>query len=181
MLKELAHNWWLIALRGVIALVAGLMILPVSYTAQPSISMFIGIYILADGVLAISVAVINKSKHGDRWWLFIEGILGIMAGSLILIFPAGNAVIAFISVLIIAAWSILTGICEIAFSILQWDTLPDKWTLLMGGIFSILLGILIVSNISSNTALIVTMIANYMIIFGVLFIVLGFSLRNADN
>jgi uncharacterized membrane protein HdeD (DUF308 family) len=51
----------------------------------------------------------------------------------------------------------------------------------MGGAFSILLGILVLSNIGSLAALIVVMIANYMIIFGVLFIILGFSLRNAEN
>jgi uncharacterized membrane protein HdeD (DUF308 family) len=104
-----------------------------------------------------------------------------VAGLLILVFPAANSVIAFVSIVIIAAWSLLTGICEIVFSILQWEALPDKWTLLMGGIFSILLGILVSSNIGSHAALIVTMIANYMIIFGVLFIILGFSLRNAED
>ena len=132
-------------------------------------------------MLAALVAVISKSKHSDRLWLLTEGAVGIIAGSLVLAFPAVNAAIAFISILIIAIWSLLTGICEIIFSIRQWDALPDRWTLLMGGTFSILLGILVFSNFSNYAALIVTMVANYMIIFGVLFIILGFSLRNAEN
>ena len=181
MLRELARYWWLIATRGILALFAGLMILTVSNEVQPLISIFVGIYILADGVLAALVAIVNKSKHRDRWWLLAEGSVGIVAGSLVLSFPAANEVIAYVSIFIIAAWCFLTGLCEIIFSILQWQALPDKWTLLLGGAFSVVLGILVLINISSHASLIVTMIANYMIIFGVLFIILGFSLRNAED
>jgi uncharacterized membrane protein HdeD (DUF308 family) len=181
MLEEFARNWWLIVFRGVFSLITGLIVPLVSHEAQTFISVFIGLYILADGVLAMLVAVIYKSQHKDRLWLFIEGIVGIIAGALILAFPAADAIIAIIALWIIAIWSLLTGICEITFSILRWDTLPDKWALLMGGMFSILLGILLFSNISSSAAFIVAMVANYMIIFGVLLIVLGLSLRNVKN
>ncbi len=80
----------------------------------------------------------------------------------------------------VAFWALLTGIFEIVFAVAQWKTLPDKWLLLLGGIFSVLLGILIFSNMAFGAALIIVMIAVYMVLFGVMLIALGFSLKNSN-
>lgn len=178
MLETLVKNWWLVALRGLLALILGIVILLMPAAAAVFLVYFIGIYALVDGVFALVVAIINKPKHRDRWWLFFEGIIGILAGIVILISPllAGIFMVYFI-----AFWALFTGIFEIVFSIAQWKTLPDKWLLLLGGIVSALLGILILSNIGFGAVLIITMIAVYMVIFGVLLIALGFSLKNSGK
>jgi len=176
MIETLAKNWWLVALRGLVALVLGIVILLIPQAAATFLIIFVGAYALVDGVFALIVAIVNKPQHKDRWWMVVEGIIGILAGIAILASPILAAVLL---LFIIAFWALLTGIFEIIFAAVQWKTLPDKWLMLLGGIFSVVLGCLILSNPSFGALFIVTMIAVYMVLFGVLLILLGFSLRNA--
>ena len=176
MIEALIKNWWLVALRGLVALLLGLIILVIPQAAAAFLVYFIGIYALVDGVFALVVAIVNKPEHRDRWWLLLEGLIGIVAGAAIIASPVLAAVIL---LYVIAFWAILTGIFEIVFAAAQWRSLPDKWLLLLGGIFSVVLGCLILSNPSFGAVLIVTMIAVYMVLFGALLITLGFSLKNA--
>jgi uncharacterized membrane protein HdeD (DUF308 family) len=178
MIEALAKNWWLVALRGLIALILGTIILVIPTAAAAFLVYFIGAYAVVDGVFALVVVIVNKPQHKDRWWLLLEGIIGILAGAAIFASPLLAAVIL---LFIIAFWALLTGIFEIVFAVAQWKTLPDKWLLLLGGIFSVLLGGLILSNVSYGALLVVTMIAVYMILFGMVLIALGFSLKNAGK
>ncbi len=178
MLEALVKNWWLVALRGVLALILGIIILVIPEAAAAFLVIFIGVYALVDGIFALIVAVVNRPQHKDRWWLLFEGIIGILAGAAILASPLMAAVIL---IYVIASWALLTGILEIMFAVAQWSVLPDKWLLLLGGIFSALLGILIFGNVGFGALLIITMIAVYMVLFGVLLIALGFSLKNSGK
>jgi uncharacterized membrane protein HdeD (DUF308 family) len=179
MLETLVRNWWLVALRGLVALILGLVLLVIPPAASALfLVLFIGAYALVDGIFALVVGIINRPAHRDRWWLIIEGILGILAGVVIFTSPLlAGAVLLFV----IAFWALLTGIFEILFAAMQWKALPDKWLLLLGGIFSVLLGIFILSNLALGAALIIIMIAIYLVLFGVLLIALGFSLKGAGK
>jgi uncharacterized membrane protein HdeD (DUF308 family) len=178
MLESLTRNWWLVALRGLFALVLGVIILVIPQAAAVFLVLFIGAYALVDGIFALVVAILNKPQHKDRLWLILEGIIGIVAGAAILASPLMAAVIL---VYVIAFWALLTGIAEIIFAAAQWKLLPDKWLMLLGGIFSTLLGIVILSNVAFGAVLIITMVAVYMVLFGVALMLLGFSLRNAGR
>ncbi len=177
MLESLVRNWWLVSLRGLVALILGVILLVIPHeVAAGLLVIFIGAYALVDGCFALVVGIVNKPAHRDRWLLIIEGIIGILAGIMIFSSPLLAGIIL---LFVIAFWALLTGLFEIAFAGAQWKTLPDKWLLLLGGIFSVLLGILIFSNMAVGAALIIVMIAVYMVLFGVALIALGFSLKNA--
>lgn len=178
MLESLVKNWWLVALRGLLALILGIVILLMPEASAVFLVLFIGIYALVDGIFALVVAIINKPQHKDRWWLLFEGIIGILAGIVILMSPLMAAIFL---LYFIAFWALFTGIFEIVFAIAQWKELPDKWLLLLAGIFSLLLGILILSNIGLGAVLIITLIAVYLIMFGVMLIAMGFSLKSAGK
>jgi uncharacterized membrane protein HdeD (DUF308 family) len=178
MLETLNRYWWLVALRGLLALILGMVILVIPQAAAVFLVLFIGAYALVDGVFALSVAIINKPKHRDRWWLLIEGIIGIVAGTAMLVTPA---IATIILIYIIGSWALLTGIAEIIFAAVQWKVLPDKWLMLLGGIFSTVLGIVILGNATFGAVVIITMVAVYMVLFGVALISLGFSLKYAGR
>lgn len=175
MLEAMIKNWWLISLRGLIALILGifLLVMPPEQAAL-FIVLFIGIYALVDGIFALVVGIVNKPAHRDRGWLIAEGIIGILAGIAILSAPlmAGVFLLYFI-----AFWALFTGIMEIIFAIAQWKTLPDNWLVLLAGIISTVLGILVLSNIAVGAVMIIVMIAVYLVMFGVLLIAVGFSLK----
>ncbi|MBN1376615.1 MAG: DUF308 domain-containing protein [Dehalococcoidia bacterium] len=178
MLEALAKNWWLMVLRGLLALLLGIAILIFPKIAAASLVIFIGIYALVDGVFALVMAIVNRPRHRDRWWLLFEGIIGILAGILILASPLMAEILL---IFFVAFWAIFTGIFEIIFAIAQWKTFPDKWLVLLGGIFSLMLGVLILSNLAFGLVLIITMIAVYLVLFGVLLISLGISLRSTGK
>ena len=178
MLETMVKRWWLISLRGLIALVLGIVLLVMDpLMAAELLILFIGIYALLDGIFALIVGIINKPPHRDRAWLITEGIIGILAGIAILLAPllAGIVIIYFI-----AFWALLTGILELVFSIAQWKYIPGAWMILVTGIISVLLGGLILANIVAGTVLLVVIVAVYLVIFGLLLMLLGFSLKNLD-
>jgi uncharacterized membrane protein HdeD (DUF308 family) len=165
-------------LRGLVALVLGIVLLVLDpLAAAELLILFIGIYALVDGIFALVVGIINRPPHRDRGWLIAEGIIGILAGIAILLAPvlAGVIIIYFI-----AFWALLTGILEIVFSIAEWKYIPGAWMILLTGIISVLLGGLILANIVAGVVLLVVIVAVYLVLFGLLLMLLGFSLKNID-
>jgi len=178
MLETMVKKWWLISLRGLIALVLGIIMLIMDPIAAAALLvLFIGVYALVDGIFALVVGIINRPPHRDRAWLIAEGIIGILAGAVILVAPllAGTLIMYFIAI-----WALLTGILELVFSIAQWKYIPGAWMILIGGIISVLLGGLILANLVAGVVLLVVIIAIYLVIFGLLLMLLGFSLKSID-
>jgi len=178
MLETMVKRWWLISLRGLLALALGIIMLVMDpLTAAELLVLFIGVYALVDGIFALVVGIINRPPHRNRAWLIAEGIIGILAGVAILAAPllAGAVIVYFI-----AFWALLTGILELVFSIAEWKYLPGAWMILINGIISVLLGGLILANVVAGTVLLVVIIAVYLVIFGLLLMLLGFSLKSID-
>jgi uncharacterized membrane protein HdeD (DUF308 family) len=175
MLEAMIKNWWLVALRGLIALIVGIILLVMPpEKAALFIVLFIGAYAMVDGIFALVVGIVNKPAHRDRGWLIAEGIIGILAGFAIFSAPLMAAVFL---MYFIAFWALFTGIIEIIFAIAQWKSLPDNWLILLAGIISMILGILVLSNMVLGAAMIIVMVAVYLVMFGVLLIAVGFSLK----
>jgi len=178
MLETMVKRWWLISLRGLLALALGIIMLVMDpLTAAELLVLFIGVYALVDGIFALVVGIINRPPHRNRAWLIAEGIIGILAGVAILAAPllAGAVIVYFI-----AFWALLTGILELVFSIAEWKYLPGAWMILINGIISVLLGGLILANVVAGAVLLVVIIAVYLVIFGLLLMLLGFSLKSVD-
>ena len=178
MLETMFKRWWLISLRGLVALVLGIVLLVLDpLAAAELLILFFGIYALVDGIFALVVGIINRPPHRDRGWLIAEGIIGILAGIAILLAPmlAGIIIIYFI-----AFWALLTGILEMIFSIAEWKYIPGAWMILVTGIISVLLGGLILANVVAGAVLLVIIVAVYLVLFGLLLMLLGFSLKNID-
>ncbi len=178
MLETLVKKWWLISLRGLLALALGIVMLVLDpLMAAGLLVLFIGVYALVDGIFALIVGIVNRPPHRNRAWLIAEGIIGILAGVAILIAPmlAGIFIMYFI-----AFWALFTGVLELIFAIAEWKSLPGAWMILINGIISVLLGGLILANIVAGTVLLVVIIAIYLVIFGLLLMLLGFSLKSIN-
>ena len=78
MLTQLARNWWVLALRGVAAILFGVLAFIWPSLTVAALVILFGAYALVDGVFAIVGAVQHRHEH-DRWWvLLLEGIAGLM-------------------------------------------------------------------------------------------------------
>jgi uncharacterized membrane protein HdeD (DUF308 family) len=175
MAQSLSQNWWLVVLRGVLAILFG-----VSAMIWPGITwltlvVLFGVYAIVDGLIAIWTGL-SRTRESSRWWTFLlEGLLSIGAGLVALVWP-GLATLVLIYM--IAFWAVFTGILEIMAAIRLRHEITNEWFLALGGVLSIGLGILLFLQPAAGSLAIIWMIAAYALVFGILLVILGIRLRN---
>jgi uncharacterized membrane protein HdeD (DUF308 family) len=177
MITNLANNWWTFVLRGVFALLFGVIAFVYPGLTILSLTFVFGFYAILDGIFALVAAWSNRSS--DRWWvLLLEGLLGIAAGVIAFIWP-GSTALALLWV--IAAWAILTGILEIVAAIRLRQEIENEWWLGLGGLASIIFGVLLVIWPGSGLVTISWLIGFYAIVFGISMLILGFRLQGLNK
>ena len=177
MITNLARNWWAFVLRGVFALLFGVVAFVYPGLTVLSLTFVFGFYALLDGVFALMAAWSFRSS--DRWWvLLLEGLLGIAAGVIAFISP-GITALALLTV--IAAWAILTGVLEIVAAIRLRQEIENEWWLGLGGLASIIFGVLLVIWPDSGLVTISWIVGFYAIAFGISMMILGFRLQGLNK
>lgn len=171
MLHTLAKYWWALALRGLVAVLFGLLTFILPGITLVTLVLLFGAYALVDGIFNV-IAFFRVAAH--HWALLIEGIIGIIAGILTFAWPAITAIVL---LYLIAFWAIFTGAFEIVAGIRLRKAIRNEWLLLMIGVFSLLFGILILFAPGAGALAIVLWIGAYAIVFGVGLIALAFRLR----
>ena len=173
MVTTLAQNWWTLVLRGVAAVIFGILAYVWPSITFTVLVLFFGAYALWDGVFALIAAFRTQAER--RWPLVLEGLVGIAAGVLTFIWP-GAATLALL--IIIGAWAFVTGIFEIVAAIRLREEIEGEWLLLISGLLSVLFGIALAIWPAAGLVAVTWLIGAYSIIFGILLMVLGFRLRN---
>lgn len=170
----LSRNWWIFLIRGIIAILFGLAAWFFPAAAFLSLVLVFGVFALLDGILAIISAFSANAGSENWWWLILEGVVGILIGVLTLIQPAAMGAAW---LYLIAAWAIVTGILEIVTATRLRKMITGEFWLILGGIFSVLFGVLI--GIFPQTGLIAVgvIIGIYAFVFGVSYLMLAFGLR----
>jgi uncharacterized membrane protein HdeD (DUF308 family) len=167
-------SWSALALRGVLAILFGLLVF-----AWPGITLwvlivFFGAHALVDGVLAL-VAAVRGSASGVRWWgMLLEGILGIATGIIAFLMPGLTALVL---LYLIAAWAIITGVFEIIAAIRLRKEIEGEWLLGLRGVLAILFGVILFANPGAGALAVVWLIGVFSIIFGIVELILAFRLR----
>jgi len=173
MFELLTRNWWSVALRGVCALLFGLATIAWPGATLATLVLFFGIFAIADGLLALA-ALFNAAPTARRWTLAFHGLLSILAGALAVVQP-GITALAFVYLL--AAWAILTGISTIVAAIELRKAIAGEWLLGLSGAAALLFGVLIAIYPGIGTLILLSTIAAYAILTGIMQIALGLRLR----
>jgi uncharacterized membrane protein HdeD (DUF308 family) len=169
----LAQNWWAVALRGVFAIVFGIIALLMPGAALLAFVLLFAAYMLVDGVLAIIAGVRAAQRH-ERWgWLIFEGILDFIAGGIAVVLPV-ITIIAF--VFLMGAWAIVTGALLFGASF-RLNVLHGRWLMALGGAISIIWGVLLIIWPLVGAIVLTWWIAAYALLFGIAMLVLSFRLR----
>ncbi len=175
MLASLSRNWWTLALRGLVAVVFGLMAWVWPDLTVHALVLLFGAYALVDGIFAL-ISVLTGGGRRGRWeWLLLEGIGGVIIGLVTMVWPSLTALAL---LYLIAAWAVVTGVFEIAAAIELRRTIDNEWLLGIGGAASILLGVLLIAFPGTGALAVVWLIGAYAILFGLILIGLGWRLRN---
>jgi uncharacterized membrane protein HdeD (DUF308 family) len=172
MLTALARNWWALLIRGIAAVIFGILAFVWPGATGLALVILFGAYAFVDGVFAL-IAAIRAGETHQRWIAFaIEGIIGLIIAAIVFIHPVIAAIALYIT---IAIWAVLTGIFEIVEAVQLRKLIPNEWLLILGGICSIVFGILLVAFPMAGVLTVIFLIGAYAVIFGI--IMIAFSLR----
>jgi uncharacterized membrane protein HdeD (DUF308 family) len=166
--------WWLLVIRGLVAVLFGLAAIVWPGLTLLVLVILFGAYALVDGVVAVIVALQERSIF-RRWWvLLVEGLVGVAIGVITFFWPA---ITALVLLYLIAVWAIVTGIFELAAAFSGRVPVAAEWTLALAGILSVLLGVLLAVQPRAGLLSLVWLIGAYAIVFGVLLIIRAFQFR----
>jgi uncharacterized membrane protein HdeD (DUF308 family) len=174
MLHALARNWWMLLVRGIAAIVFGVLAFAWPGLTLLTLILLYGAYMFVDGIFAIAGAVMGPGGAGPRWWLALAGLCGIVIGVLTFALPGLTALVL---LFFIAAWAVVTGILEIVGAIRLRKEIDNEWLLILSGVVSVLFGIGLVVAPGAGALALVWVIGIYAIVAGAIYIALAFRLR----
>jgi uncharacterized membrane protein HdeD (DUF308 family) len=167
--------WWTLVLRGVVAVLFGLAALFWPGKTLFVLILFFGAYTLVDGIFAIVGGIMDASR---RWLLLIEGVLGVVAGLILLAWPGLGALVL---LYVIAIWAVVTGVMEIIAAISLRREIDNEWLMILGGAISVLFGVILAVLPGAGLLSLTWLIGAFALVFGVAFIVLGFKVRRVGS
>ena len=171
----LVGNWWTFVIRGIAAILFGLLCFILPTMALLTLVYLFGFYELYDGILNVVAGFRRSGPQQVPWWaLLLQGIVSIAVGVLAFVIPGLTALAL---LMLIAAWALATGVLQIIAAIRLRRQITGEWVLVMGGLLSIAFGVLLFVFPRTGALAVIIWIGAYAIMFGILMIALGARLR----
>jgi len=167
-------NWGLMLLRGIVAILFGILAITRPVKTLGVLVLLFGAYALVDGFCALFSAISGWKHREDRWLLLLEAFIGIGVGFATLHAPFITAVAL---IFFIAAWALGTGVLKIVAAIrLRKEIAGEPW-LVLGGIASVIFAFLVMLRPGVGALAMTLVIGWYAIFIGVMEVLLSFKLR----
>jgi uncharacterized membrane protein HdeD (DUF308 family) len=172
LLERATQRWWTLVVRGVLVILFGILVLAVPISSVVTALVFLfGIYALLDGFTSLGMA--SRPTPG-RWLFGVVGVVSIAVGVIDLVWPGITAVVLFF---LIAWWAILTGIAEVVAAVVYSDRIENEWAVVLSGLLSIGFGLVLVIWPGPGLLALLSLIATFAILRGIMLIVAGVRLR----
>jgi uncharacterized membrane protein HdeD (DUF308 family) len=175
LLGTLAENWWLLLLRGLVAIAFGVVAFLWPNITLMALTYLWGAYAIIDGAIAIWAAFnLSGGDAGLRWWLGLTGVVGILAGIVAFVYTGMTALVL---LMFIAVWAIIIGALQLYAAVQLRKMIENEWLLVLSGLLSIAFGALLIAWPSTGALAVIWTIAWYAVFFGCLLIGLAFRLK----
>jgi uncharacterized membrane protein HdeD (DUF308 family) len=172
--KTIAKNWWVLALNGLLLIVAGVLIFSIDWSVR-SLATFIGALFIVQGVAHALISGIDRAARRAN---VVSGLLSIAAGVVIIVWPSPGLVALAI---FLGAWLIVIGSISITGGFAARKLMPDWWLLPILGVLEIALGVLALADPGATLAAIVTVGGIWGVVAGVMRIVLAFQVKRLPD
>lgn len=172
MKAHLAKYWWVFLLRGAFAIIFGILAFVLPAITLASLILVWGAYALADGLVSLYSAFTVDRAQDDRWYLGLQGVIGVIVGIIAFIFPAATAIGLLIA---IAAWSLVIGVLQVFTAIRLRKEITGEFWLGLSGILSVVFAFFLIARPGEGALALVWVIGAYAIVFGIFLV--GFALR----
>jgi uncharacterized membrane protein HdeD (DUF308 family) len=173
MLEAMTRNWGAIALRGFIAVLFGVIAFVWPGPTVAVLVLLLGAFALVEGVTNIVAGV--RAREG---WAIFEGIISVLVGIVIVVWPG---ITALALLYVVAAWAIITGIVRIVAAIQLRRVIRNEWLLVGSGVASIIFGVIAAAFPGAGILALIWLLAAWSIVLGVLLIALALSLRSLTH
>jgi uncharacterized membrane protein HdeD (DUF308 family) len=169
----LARNWWAILIRGICAIIFGIIAVLMPGVTLGALVLLFAAYMVVDGVFDI-IAAVRAAARNERWGaLIVEGIIDLIAAAIAFFWPLATI---FAFVILMAAWAIISGVA-LAAAALRLHLSHGRWPMLFAGIVSVIWGILLLIWPIVGAVVVTIWMGAYALFFGGALIVLGLQLR----
>lgn len=172
--KILSRYWWMILVRGVLAVLFGIMVFAWPGISLLSLVLLFGAFILANGFGNVVTAIGGRKEHENWWVLLLAGLAGAALG-ILTFFNPGLTALALL--FYIAIWAIATGLLEIVAAIRLRKEIEGEFWMALGGLASVAFGMLLVARPGEGALAVLWLIAAYAVVYGATLIMLAFKAR----
>ena len=173
MIGSFTKNWWVLLLRGIVAVLFGILAITRPGITLAVLVLLFGIYAVVDGCFALFAAIGGWSHREDRWLLLLEGFIGIGAGILTLRAPGITTV-----ALLFAAWALATGVLRIVAAIRLRKEITGEFWLALSGIASVVFAFLVMMNPAAGALAMAWLIGWYALFLGATLVMLSIKLHD---
>ncbi len=173
--ETLRLNWWLLALRGLVAVLFGVLAFMWPGVTLLTLVWLFGAFALVNGLLSLVLAAKAPKGYPRFGSLIFGGLLGILAGLVTFVMPGITALGLLI---LIAVWALVTGILEIIAAIRLRKIISNEWLLILAGIASVAFGVILLLRPAAGALALIWWFGAWALIFGILMIVLAFRMRS---
>jgi uncharacterized membrane protein HdeD (DUF308 family) len=172
--KLMSRFWWVMLLRGVLAIVFGLLALTYPGMTLSYLVIFFAAYAFIDGVTSVLHAVSGRSENQSWWVLLLEGLLGIAIG--VITFQAPE-ISALLLLLYIGLWVTSVGVVRIILAIRLRDEIEDEWWMILSGVVSVLFGLGLITRPAAGAIGLLAFIGIWSIIAGTFLVFFAIRLK----
>jgi len=169
----MARSWWTFILRGIVAILFGLVCLFYPPIAILGLATLFGFWLIVDGIAGLTGAW-GARAHRSWWISLLEGLAGLVAGILAILWPV---ITALVLTLLVGAWAIVTGAMEVWMAIRLREHIRGELFMIIAGLISIAFGLYVIIFPGAGILSVLWLIAVFAIFFGLSFIGLGWRLR----
>lgn len=176
--NSLTKNWLVLLIRGVIAIIFGLV---TWFAPQASLQIMLLIfagYFFFDGALRCWVAISSKESNPLWWLLLLGGVLSIAAALMTLLAPD---ITTLLLLYYVAAWAIAIGVVEIFVAMKLRREISGEWLLIITGVLSVIFGLYLIFSPGAGILTLLWLVATYAVIFGSLMVLFAFKLKKLTS
>jgi uncharacterized membrane protein HdeD (DUF308 family) len=165
-------RWGGLALRGIAAILLGLVSVLLPGVAFLSLVMVFGVYAIVDGGIVLMASARGHAPGRGR--AIFRGLVSVAAGVVALVWPG---ITAFVFVMVIAGWAMVAGVFEIAAAIQLRKEITGEWLLALQGVLSVVFGMALAIAPFVGAIVVGLWIGSYALVCGGLLIAAALRLR----
>ncbi len=173
--KALSRYWWIALLRGVVAIIFGLVAFSKPGATLAALLLFVGGFALIDGALTIVLAIAGRKSDEDWWVVLLEGAVAVLFGVLVFMRPAMTSLAL---LYLIGAWAIVMGALRVATAIYLRREIHGEGWLAAGGVLSILFGVLMFASPATGAMALLFVIGAWALVQGASMCAVAFKLKH---